>query len=268
MKKILLGLAMGLLASSVSAQPAGSLVVATLPPLAGMVQLLLPNAQPTCLLANNGDPHHLNISPRKVEQLRVMQLLVRSSGDDGGWSGLQAIHSTVVDLWPQAHHPWLLPSDVGVSIKDLAETMASNKLISFDYSRKMIKRVTRQMQQLDADWAQLLQPLQRRGVIMQHPAWERLFAHYKVPVRAVLEHSHHGDGATPRQLEAALKLLRTTNPPLLIVERSHANRMIDWLRQQVPAAQVVTLDALGVCGQPLDGLLQDNMAQLRQVLSP
>jgi len=124
------------------------------------------------------------------------------------------------------------------------------------------------LQRLDRLWAQALLPLQQRGVIMQHPAWQRLFVHYKVPVRAVLEHSHHGDGAAPHQLEAALALLRSALPPLLILEHSHANRMIDWLRQRVPNARVVTLDALGHCGQPLNRLLEANLQQLQQISFP
>ncbi|MDQ6964695.1 MAG: zinc ABC transporter substrate-binding protein [Mariprofundales bacterium] len=247
---------------------AGSPMVVTLPPLGGMVQLLLPDDHPLCLLSSSGDPHHLTISPRQVEQMRAAPVLVRSSGDDGGWSGLNTRHGVVVDLWSSTHHPWLVPSDVVAQLPRLAAGLQRLRLLSMEGAQRRLSLLARQMRRLDGEWRRVLQPLMRRGVIMQHPAWQRLFAHYGVPVRAVLERSHHGDGAAPHQLEEALQLLRSADPPLLIMERSHSNKMIEWLLQRVDGAEAVTLDALGVCGQPLDELMADNMAELQQIGTP
>ena len=268
MNRLLLISVLALMALAPATKAAAATVMVTLPPLAGMVQLLLPDAQPRCLLAGNGDPHHLVLSPRKIAQMRRASLLVRSSGDDGGWSGLRGFGGRVVDLWPRAHHPWLLPSDLLAALPRLAKALMAQRLLSEREAAQRLAAARERLQRLDRAWRQALRPLREGGVIMQHPAWRRLFAHYRVPVRAVLERGHHGDGASPRQLEAALALLRGAHPPLLVVEQSHANRMIDWLSQRVPRAGVVALDALGRCGVALDSLQQRNLRQLRQLRAP
>ncbi|MDQ6950152.1 MAG: zinc ABC transporter substrate-binding protein [Mariprofundales bacterium] len=249
----------------------------TLPPLGGMVQLLLPQSAPICLLRANADPHHSQLTPHQVEQLRRFTVLVRSSGDDGGWSGLKprksangasggASGSGVVDLWPQAHHAWLVPADVEHGLAILVPglgALATPQQLAHQQSLAISR-----LQQLDRRWRQLLQPLKQRGVIMQHPAWQRLFVHYGIPVRAVLELSHHGHEASPRMLEKTLKLLRGANPPLLVAEVSHTNRMLDWLHTHAPKSQMVTLNALGSCGQPLLSLIADNQQILARMLEP
>jgi len=236
----------------------------TLPPLAGLVHSLLPQATPICLLHANGDPHHSQLTPHQVAQLRHLTLLLRSSGDDGGWSGLDRhddhYNRGVMDLWPQAHHAWLVPTDVLALLPKLTQKLSSHYPLKQLESRQA--ELTGQLQQLDRRWKQLLRPLQSRGVIMQHPAWQRLFLHYGVPVRAVLEQGGHGHESSPRTLESALKLLHGANPPLLIAEQSHANRMIDWLYQRVTGAQLVMLNALGRCGQPITALIADNQQRL------
>ncbi|MDX8409490.1 MAG: zinc ABC transporter substrate-binding protein [Mariprofundales bacterium] len=256
-----------LLAHSVSAPAlaaASPAVGVTLPPLAGLVQLLLPHAAPVCLLRASGDPHHSQLTPRQVAQLRHFTLLLRSSGDDGGWSGLNRHGKGVIDLWPQAHHAWLVPTDVQAILPRLMQEL------SLQGSEKAVAHqqlvIIKQLHQLDHRWQALLLPLKQRGVIMQHPAWQRLFLHYGVPVRAVLEQGGHGHEGSPRTLERALQLLHGANPPLLIAEQSHANRMIDWLHQRVPASQQVALDALGRCGQSLIALIADNQQRLARVL--
>jgi len=245
-----------------------SSMVATLPPLAAMVQALLPDARPGCLLNGGADPHHLQISPRKAGQLRSVHLLVRSSGDDGGWSGLRSLRGAVVDLWPQEHHPWLVPGDLAQAFPRLLQALVAQHEVGVDDGERRMVLLARRLQQWDRSWEELLRPLRQRGVVMQHPAWQRLFVHYHIPVRAVLERSHHGNGSSPRRLENTLALLRGSNPPLLVAEMSHSNRMIDWLRKRVPDAQVVSLDALGQCGQPLSRLIEANQQRLRRVLAP
>lgn len=236
-------------------------VVATLPPLAGMVRLLDPELAPDCLLGASADPHLMRITPRQAAALRRARLLLRSSGDDGGWRGLAPRAGTVLDLWPDRHHAWLVPAWVRRRLPALADALVRRGLLPAAERDARLARASARLDALEAGWRRLLAPWRERGVIMQHPAWRALMRHFGVAVRAVLEPSHHGEGAGPRRLERALRLLRGSDPPLLLVEESHGNRMIDWLRARVQDARVVRLNALGRCGLPLDRLMADNQSR-------
>ncbi len=242
-------------------------VVVTLPPLAGMVRMIDSGAAPRCLLGRSADPHAMRITPRQADLLRTAPLLVRSSGDDGGWAGLRARALASLDLWPGHRHAWLLPSVVAARLPALAEALEQRGLFPEGRGAALVERAQQRLYALDRRWREMLRPLGTRGVIMQHPAWQALLEHYGVPVRAVLEGSEHGHAATPRRLSHALRLLKGDAPPLLIVETSHGNRMIDWLRARVPSARVVRLDALGDCSESLDALIARNQQRWAEAVA-
>ncbi|MDX8383811.1 MAG: hypothetical protein R8M45_07005, partial [Ghiorsea sp.] len=50
-------------------------IIVTLPPLSGLVAMLMPNSTSQCLLSAGADPHHFQPSPRQVDMLNQGHLL-------------------------------------------------------------------------------------------------------------------------------------------------------------------------------------------------
>lgn len=246
-----------LLASSTSAASAGG-IIASLPPLAGLTQLLAEAPQTTCLLPANADPHHFQIRPRQSEALHQADVLLRASADDGGWSGLQ-FHGQTVDLWNNENHAWLNPANVARALPRLAEAIHQ----PVDHHSEA------EIQRMDAALVQALAPLKEHGVIMQHPAWEHVMEHYGIPVRAVLESEHHGHEHGPHMLEHALEILDQHPDSVLIASKGHSNRSLEWLQQHATTKpRIITLDPLGQCGMSWSELMQANIDQLTQIRHP
>jgi ABC-type Zn uptake system ZnuABC Zn-binding protein ZnuA len=250
-----IGLLCILMLSPLSARAAE--IMATLPPLAGLVQLLQPESRPACLLPANADPHHFQLSPRQVETLQGARLLIRASRDDGGWPRLPTRGKTI-DLWPRDDHAWLSPAEVRHVLPQLAaelEAVTGKQAMQLD---EALATVTA----MDRAWKQALAPLKSRGVIVQHPAWQHLLSSYGVPVHAVLEKHQHGHEGGPHLLEHALEALKAHPDALLLGDTRHSNRSLEWLARQ-SGKTILYLDALGQCGDSWQALMQQNLERLR-----
>jgi len=244
-------------------------IVTTLPPLTGLVLMLDAEADVHCLLPPGADAHDFQLTPKQVQSLKQADLLVRSSFDDGHWSGISLAGRTL-DLWPEQAHAWLSPAAVINILPRLAEalqllapereqaiTLALSKALSHAYA-------------MNVRWYKALETYHERGVIMQHNAWLPVLAAYKVPVWSVLESQHHGDNIGPHQLEKALNQLRVHPDALLWGNHRHVNRALEWLHQHQESghAPLVYFDPLGDCGTTWLQLMQANLDLLEKASRP
>jgi len=243
--------------------------------LAGLVLSLAPQLQVQCLLPNNADPHHFQLTPRQVTALQQTRLLIRSPRDDKFWPGLHT-QAPTFELWPtqkhlhhESNHAWLNPQQVLRALPKLAD----NLMLTFPESKPRIKQALEQSQmQVKIIWKQwqnlvVSTHLKQRGVMMQHPSWQTLFEALDVPIRYTLESAQHGQEFGPKKLEKALAILTQHPNTVLIGDSNHSNRALQWLNKRT-AQPIVKLDALGSCGESWVKLMQRNLDTLQAALKP
>jgi len=244
-------------------------ILVTLPPLAGLVQWIDPEADVQCLLPAHADPHHFQLSPRQVEALQHAKLLLRSSQDDAFWSGLSS-HINTIDIWPlQKHlhpshnHAWLNPKEVELVLPNIAKALIQ----IYPEHKKNIQLHLQQDQDeihpIWSAWQQVTQHIKKHGVILQHPSWRNLFQALNIPIVDVLESEQHGHEYGPHKLEHALGQLNHQPNVMMIADKNHSNRALQWLKQHHPKSQIIQLDALGTCQQTWIELMHHNIKLLR-----
>ena len=250
-------------------------ILVTLPPLSGLVTWLAPNAHVQCLLPNNADPHHFQLTPRQVSQLQQTTLLIRSPQDDKFWSSFQTPAPTLA-LWPtkkhlhhEPNHAWLNPQAVTQALPLLANKLKLTYPEQAPAIQKQLTLAQEQSNMIWEAWQDLVEKhhLRQRGIMMQHPSWQGLFEALGVPVRGILESAQHGQEYGPRKLEKALATLQQHPDTVLIGDAKHSNRALAWL-QKHSSHTLVKLDAIGKCNTPWLQLMQYNLDALDKALQP
>jgi len=240
-------------------------ITVTLPPLAGLVHMLDKEADVLCLLGKGSDPHHFQLTPRKIEAMAASKLLIRASNDDGGWP-LPPHHAHSLDLWSETDHGWLSPVAVRQALPAIAKTLIELHPQRQAAIATALQQALQQTQDIEAAWNAALRPLRQAGVVMQHPAWRHLMVLMGVPILDVLESGHHGHEYGPRQLEHALKTLNAQPKAWLIADAGHSNRALDWLQAHSKhKPQRLSLNALGSCSQSWPEFMQQNLVQFDEI---
>ncbi len=237
-----------------------AIIVATLPPVAGLVRMLDTQAQVRCLLPPGADAHGFQLAPGQVREIRQADLLIRSSRDDGNWR-IMNVHGRILDLWPKKDHAWLLPNEVRRILPGMARSLQKLAPRRHQAIAQALEKALRICDQLEREWRRGMAPFRQRGVIMQHPAWRSLCRHFNVPVLAVLEPRHHG-GIRPRQLQHALDMLHAHPDAALWGDIRHANRGLAWLSRHAGSQAFMRLDPLGECGMTWMQLMRQNLRLL------
>ncbi len=238
-------------------------IVVTIPPLAGLIRMLEPELQPTCLLPAHADPHHFELTPRLVDQLRSSSLTIRSLPDDGEWSFLSR-QPHMLSLWREQRHAWLIPAQVSRVLSVLAAALIAQHP---DHKQAINQRLTAAIARttaIEQQWEETFRPWRKSGVIMQHPAWKPLLEQHHVPVLAILESGRHGTESGPHTLEHALNVLQQHPGALLLADARHDNRALHWLANR-QASPLITLDPMGSCQESWDELMLRNISLWRQV---
>jgi len=236
-------------------------IIATTPPLAGIVKMLIKGSEPACLLPPGSDPHHFQLSPRQVEKLNRGKLLIRSSKDDHGWITFSP-QIPVVDLWPELDHAWLNPQRVESILPMLAEKLTTSIPEKRDEIAANLKQAKADIAAIRQALETVLMQLKRDGVIMQHPSWRGLFEAFGIPVLLTLESQHHGHELGPHHLEEALTILKQHPNALLVGDIRHSNRSLEWLADHADHKKILYLDALGTCGDSWPSLMQSNIDRI------
>jgi len=242
-------------------------IAVTLPPLAGLVSMLDKQAQVLCLLPAGADPHHFQLTPRKIEALKRTQLLIRASFDDGGWP-LPPNHFRTLNIWPTIGHGWLSPQDVRTALPRIADALTRLHPARAKNITASLNKALKQTRDIEQSWHTALSTAKVSGILMQHPAWRGLMRSMDVPIFAVLESAHHGHEYGPHKLEHALATLDQHPDAWLLADSSHSNRALNWLaRHATHPARQITLDALGDCGLPWPQLMYRNIARITAALN-
>ena len=250
-------------------------LLVTLPPLSGLVTWLAPKAEVQCLLPNNADPHHFQLTPRQVSQLQQTTLLIRSPRDDKFWSSFQTPAPTLA-LWPSSkhlhhgpNHAWLNPQAVMRALPLLADKLKLTYPAQTSVIQKQLSLAQKQSNMVWKAWQALVEKhdLKQRGIMMQHPSWQGLFQALGVPIRGILESAQHGQEYGPRKLEKALATLQQYPDTVLIGDAKHSNRALKWL-QKHSGNPWVKLDAIGKCNTAWLQLMQYNLDALDKALQP
>jgi len=243
-------------------------VAVTLPPLAGLVGMLDPQIRVMCLLPAGADPHHFQLTPRKIEALAQTDLLIRTTFDDGGWP-LPPQHSHSLNLWPTIDHGWLSPQAVRGVLPKIADALIQ---LQPDHAKQIAASLQTALQQTDGiaqAWRTAIAKAGMTGVLMQHPSWRRVMQEMGVPVLAVLESVHHGHEHGPHKLEHALSSLKQHPDAWLLADAAHSSRSLDWLASHSSfKPQRITLDALGACGEGWPALMRRNISRLSAAPQP
>lgn len=235
-------------------------IAVTLPPLAGLVLMLDKRADVMCLMPAGSDPHHFQMTPRKIETLNNSRLLIRAAFDDAGWP-LPPSHSSTLKLWPRIDHGWLNPSTVRDALPLIAKAMIQLHPKNSKSISSALVHALQQTHDIEQAWRMALAGARATGVLMQHPSWRRLMQSMDVPVLAVLESSHHGLEHGPHKLEQALRALDTHPEAWLLADHAHSNKSLAWLAQHAHhPAHRITLDPLGSCGLTWPELMRHNIA--------
>ncbi len=242
-------------------------IAVTLPPLAGLVSMLDKQAQVLCLLPAGADPHHFQLTPRKIEALNRTQLLIRASYDDGGWP-LPPNHFRTLDIWPAADHGWLNPKAVRTALPRIADELIQLHPEQAKAITESLHKALQQTREIEQSWHTVLSTAKVSGILMQHPAWKGLMQSMGVPILTVLESAHHGHEYGPHKLERALTTLDKHPDAWLLADSSHSTRALNWLARHAahPALQI-TLDTLGDCGLSWPQLMHRNIARIKAALN-
>jgi len=237
-------------------------IAVTLPPLAGLVVMLDKQADVDCLLPAGADPHHFQLTPRKIEAMRHSQLLIRAPFDDGGWT-LPPNQAHSLKLWSGIGHGWLNPESVRGALPMIAAALTTLHPEKSVAIATALEHALAQTASLEQSWRTVLAPLKNAGVLMQHPAWLHLMQAMDVPVLGVLESTRHGHEYGPHKLEHALATLNRHPDAWLLADSSHSKRALDWLAQHAEQSpRRVTLDALGTCRLLWPDLMRQNIARV------
>ena len=262
MRKFTHSLSIGLFLIIAPKVALGSEIAVTLPPLAGLVAMLDSKATVFCLLAPGTDPHHFQLQPRTIESLRQSRLLIRALRDDRSWP-LPPEHDNTLALWPERDHGWLSPSAVRQALPEIAEALIALHPERSGAIAAALAEALAQADAIAAAWRQALTPMRAAGVIMQHPAWQRLMQEMDVPVLTVLESGQHGHEHGPHLLDEALAKLKQQPNAWLLGNKGHSGRALEWLADHAdPRPHYVTLDPLGRCGDSWPALMRDNMKRI------
>ncbi|MDX8395678.1 MAG: zinc ABC transporter substrate-binding protein [Mariprofundaceae bacterium] len=238
-------------------------IITTLPPLASIVLMLSPETKVSCLLPNNADPHHFQLSPRQLERLQTTELLIRSSKDDGGWS-IPSDKITTLDLWPQQDHAWLNPAMVKQILPHIADILQQHKPAQKTNIAEQLQQSLILLDKEQKAWQEALAELKTQGVILQHPSWQPLLKHYDIPIYTILESDQHGQEHGPHMLEHGLDILRQHPKAILLGDHSHSNRTLQWLANHSEhKSSVVLLNGMSQCGQNWFDFMRLNRERLQ-----
>lgn len=255
-------LALGLLFASLSRHAAAAEIAVTLPPLAGLVAMLDREAEVLCLLRPGSDPHHFQLQPRTIESLRRSRLLIRALRDDRSWP-LPPVHANTLLLWPDVDHGWLSPAAVRQALPEIAGALAGLHPERAEAIAAALEQAMVQVDAMAAAWRKALEPVRRSGVIMHHPAWQRLLREMDVPVLTVLESGQHGHEHGPLELDEALAALERHPDAWLLGNEGHSRRALEWLeRHAEPTPRHITLDPLGSCDTTWPEFMQSNLQKI------
>ncbi len=264
----LLFLAVWMLAVGANGSAAAVRVVATIYPVADMVQQVGGSAvEVVTLLPAGASPHTFEPTPAQVRAVADAAVFVEVGAGLDAWAGkLKAAHAGplgVITLTSglallDAHrgesaggdpHVWLDP----ILVRDFLvpaivtglERAAPHDEPTFAAAAAAFQT---RLTELDADIRRTLQPAANRDYIAFHSAWRYFGRRYDLHELAAVE-AFPGKEASAQEIAAVVQKARAAQVRALLIEPQFTPRMAEQIAREI-GARLVTVDPLGGPGVP------------------
>ena len=242
-------------------------VAVGLPPQAGILRALAPDATPLVLVDRGQNPHSFDPSPRQLAGLSRAALYVCSGlpFEKALRSRLRALNPTMRfveapadddpadddhDHGDEGHDPhfWTHPDGLLAEARAIAAALAEADPDAAPALEGSAEAYARRIRETDARIRERLAPLRGRAFLVYHPAWSHFAEAYGLRQLAV---ERHGAAPSARQLAALVDTVRAEGIRAILVQsESEAARA-------APLARTLSLEVLRV-----NALAPDPLAQL------
>jgi ABC-type Zn uptake system ZnuABC Zn-binding protein ZnuA len=238
---------------------ASSGYVATIHPLAAILRELVPDATRVQELVPPGaSPHTFDPRPSDLRSVQSAAALFFVSSVLDGWATRLPARRTiaVLDLIPPEHrlptapdgkdtdpHFWTDPVVVKASLAGLTDVLCALEQADCEAVRTKAERFSVELERLDRDVQETLEPVRGSPVVLFHPSFRYLLRRYGLVLAAVIEPSP-GKEPTPRFLAGLVKTVRDAGVKVVFTEPQLPARPAEALAEAA-GIRVVTLDPLG-----------------------
>lgn len=233
----------------------GSVIAASLPPLASMAEFVAGDRfTVVCVLPPGRSEHDFEPTPREIDRVRGAVLFAYTHEDMDGWmlrvaKGVMGESVTLVSMQdsPRAQgkdpHLWLDLDVVRDFVSRLALELAEKDPSGSDAYRSRASAYLDSLATLDAEAKALLEPVAHAPFAILHPAFEVLARRYDLNLVAVLE-EHPEAEALPRTLGEAMRSLRASGARVVFGEPQLPARLTQAIAADL-GARTALLDPLG-----------------------
>lgn len=261
------------------APPADGFVVTVQPLAALLTPLLPPGMQVHRLLAPGASPHTYEPSARDAQAVAAARVLFYVDDSLDGWAAeLSAPHRVrVADFLPQAlrrgieldvqhdhdhdhgaadaghahAHPegafnphfWTDPVCVAAIVPAVANTLAESDPANAPHYQAQSELLVASLHALDAELAQILEPVRGAAVAQFHPSWDYFLARYGLRVVGLVEPAPGKEGS-PRYLEGLIKDLRAAGVRVVFTEPQLPTRPAEVVAEAI-GAKLLSMDPAG-----------------------
>lgn len=229
----LLLLALGLSASGADAVPN---IAVALPPQAGILKALLPDAVPIVLIDRGQNPHSFDPTPRQLAALSRASLYVAAGlpFETALRERLRALNPAMRLIEPppddeddhddgDAHshedghdpHFWTHPDGILAEARAVAGTLSETAPATAPDLAAALAAYEARLREADARLRKRLAPFQGRAFLVYHPAWSHFAEAYGLRQLAV---EHHGGAPSPRHLAALVDTVRAEGIQAILVQ--------------------------------------------------
>lgn len=257
------------LCTGLSAAP--SLVVSN-QPLALISQAVVEGVtEPYSILAAEQSPHHVQLRPSQLQQLRGADLVLRIGDELDSYlnSALQPLPAervlSVMDLeldfrhYEDSHtrdpHVWLSPANILRIAQALTQRLSHLDPEHAANYQHNLSAFTQQLQTLDQQLTPQLASV-RSKVMTSHPGYG-YFAQYYQLESVALDQADHHHGTSLRHTAALHRQVKAENIRCFLIQLGESERRFAPLMAQVAEAKLAVLDGLGAKASNVNELLQN-----------
>ena len=231
-----------------SAAPA---VAVCLPPQAGILDAILPDAAPLVLVDRGQNPHSFEPSPRQLARLATCELYFAAGlpfekallprlrtlnpamrivdapvhehhDEDDDEHGDEEDHDHAAEADEHDPHFWTHPDGILAAARTMAAALAESGAVPVSTLDAALQSYESDLRELDAQLRARLAPMAGRAFLVYHPAWSHFAAEYGLRQLAI---EHHGGAPSAKHLAALTDAVRAEGIRAILVQSdSEASR--------------------------------------------
>ena len=220
-----------LAAASALCHAASPSAAVCLPPQAGILEVLLPDATPLVLVDRGQNPHSFDPSPRQLAALSKCDLYIAAGlpFEKALLPRLRALNPAmrIVPAPADEHdhdtheadehdpHFWTHPDGILVEAHTMAAALVEADPDSAPAVNTALAAYETSLRDLDTDLAKRLAPYKGRAFLVYHPAWSHFAEEYGLRQLAI---EHHGGAPSAKHLARLTDAVRSEGIRLVIVQ--------------------------------------------------